>query len=212
MSSQIVIPKIIKGSSLGETYSATIRLVAVGTDRWSLFRLHFAICKLIPFFVPKNEQDSLEKYIIPQQPFYCSAFSKGVMNLQRAAIENINIKTDATYNTTEGIASDITITLNLVPLINVATSPKTGSFGTSDTSEAIITSMFNPASSFNMLATLAGQNTVFTKIPIGLFEYYVLGKTKAYYENITNILRIASNAYQDYSINSNFSYKKEITY
>ncbi len=210
MSSQIVIPKIIKGSSLGETYSATIRLVAVGTDRWSLFRLHFAICKLIPFFVPKNEQDSLEKYIIPQQPFYCSAFSKGVMNLQRAAIENINIKTDATYNTTEGIASDITITLNLVPLINVATSPKTGSFGTSDTSEAIITSMFNPASSFNMLATLAGQNTVFTKIPIGLFEYYVLGKTKAYYENITNILRIASNAYQDYSINSNFSYKKRL--
>ena len=83
-------------------------------------------------------------------------------------------------------------------------------FGTSDTSEAIITSMFNPASSFNMLATLAGQNTVFTKIPIGLFEYYVLGKTKAYYENITNILRIASNAYQDYSINSNFSYKKRL--
>nr|DAR74912.1 MAG TPA: hypothetical protein [Caudoviricetes sp.] len=210
MSSQIVIPKIIKGSSLGESYTANIRLIAVGTDRWSLFRLHFAICKLIPFFVPKNEQDSMEKYIIPQQPFYCSAFSKGVMNLPRAAIENISIKTDATYNTTEGIASDITISINLIPLLNVATSPKIGRFGSNDTPEAIITSMFNPASSFNMLATLAGHNTVFTRIPLGLFEYFVVGKPRAYYENVTNIMRIASNAYQDYSANSNFNYKRKL--
>ena len=206
LSSQIVIPKIIKGSTLGETYTANIRLLAVGTDRWSLFRLHFAICKLIPFFIVKNEQDSQEKYIIPQQPYYCAAFSKGVMNLPRAAIESINIKTDATYNTTEGIASDITISINIVPLINVATSPKLRRFTANDTPEAIITSMFNPTSSFNLLATLAGHNTVFTKIPIGLYEYFVEGNLGAYVDNVSNIMRIASNAYQDYTINTNFNY------
>ena len=210
LSSQIVIPKIIKGSTLGETYTANIRLLAVGTDRWSLFRLHFAICKLIPFFIVKNEQDSQEKYIIPQQPYYCAAFSKGVMNLPRAAIESINIKTDATYNTTEGIASDITISINLVPLINVATSPKLRRFTTNDTPEAIITSMFNPTSSFNLLATLAGHNTVFTKVPIGLYEYFIEGKLGTYVENVSNVMRIASNAYQDYSINTNFNFLRRI--
>ena len=128
------------------------------------------------------------------------------MNLPRAAIESINIKTDATYNTTEGIASDITISINIVPLINVATSPKLRRFTANDTPEAIITSMFNPTSSFNLLATLAGHNTVFTKIPIGLYEYFVEGKLGAYVDNVSNIMRIASNAYQDYSINTNFNY------
>lgn len=210
LSSQIVIPKIIKGSTLGETYTANIRLIAVGTDRWSLFRLHFAICKLIPFFIVKNEQDSQEKYIIPQQPYYCAAFSKGVLNLPRAAIESINIKTDATYNTTEGIASDITISINLVPLINVATAPKLRRFTASDTPEAIITSMFNPTSSFNLLATLAGHNTVFTKIPVSLYEYFVEGQIGGYLNSMSNVMRIAANAYQDYSINSNFNFLRRL--
>ena len=210
LSSQTIIPKVIKGNTLGENYTATIRLAGVGTDRWSLFRLQFEFCKLIPFIFAKQEKGAKYRYIIPQQPYYCAAFSKGVMNLGRAAIESCNVKVDATYNTTEGIASDITITLNIVPLINVTVAPQFGFLSTDDSKEGIISAMFTPTSSFNMLATLAGHNTVFTKIPLGLFDYYIKGKATAIYENVTNIMRIASNAYQDYSINSNFNFKRRL--
>ena len=210
LASQTVIPKVIKGNTLGENYTATIRLIGVGTDRWSLFRLQFEFCKLIPFIFAKQEKGAKFRYIIPQQPYYCAAFSKGVMNLGRAAIESCNVKVDSTYNTTEGIASDMTITLNIVPLINVTVAPQFGFLSTDDTKEGIISAMFTPTSSFNMLATLAGHNTVFTKVPLGLFEYYLKGKPRAIYQNVTNIMRIGANAYQDISINSNFNYKRNL--
>ena len=132
------------------------------------------------------------------------------MNLGRAAIESCNVKVDSTYNTTEGIASDMTITLNIVPLINVTVAPQFGFLSTDDTKEGIISAMFTPTSSFNMLATLAGHNTVFTKVPLGLFDYYIKGKPRAIYQNVTNIMRIGANAYQDISINSNFNYKRNL--
>lgn len=210
LASQTVIPKVIKGNTLGENYTATIRLIGVGTDRWSLFRLQFEFCKLIPFIFAKQEKGAKFRYIIPQQPYYCAAFSKGVMNLGRAAIESCNVKVDSTYNTTEGIASDMTITLNIVPLINVTVAPQFGFLSTDDTKEGIISAMFTPTSSFNMLATLAGHNTVFTKVPLGLFDYYIKGKPKAIYQNVTNIMRIGANAYQDISINSNFNFKRNL--
>lgn len=208
LASQTVIPKVIKGNTLGENYTATIRLVAVGTDRWSLFRLQFEFCKLIPFIYAKQEKGASYRYIIPQQPYYCAAFSKGVMNLGRAAIESCNVKVDSTYNTTEGIASDLTITLNIVPLLNVTVSPQFGFLSTKDTPDGIMSAMFTPTSSFNMLATLAGHNTVFTKVPLGLFDYFLKGKPKALLENVENIMRIGANAYQDISINSNFNFKR----
>lgn len=207
LSSQIAIPKVIKGTGLNEQYTATIRAVAVGTDRFSLFRLQWVICQLIPFFIPENSHKGT-RVLVPQQPLYCIAFSRGVMNLPRAAIESINIKTDSTYTTTEGIASDLTITLTIVPLLNVATMPKFSRFTTDDSAASVLSAIYNPVSSFNLLATLSGHNTVFTKIPQGLWSYFYGGKAKAFIENMRNITRIASNAYADMTVNTNFNFKR----
>lgn len=191
------IPNVIKETMLDMQYTVPLRQTCSCGDPYSLFRPLYVLCQLLPFVVPTNAAGSAA--IIPEAPMYCSAFVKGQMNLPKAAITSMSIRTSPVYQTSEGIPMELDIELTIKPLQSMSTMPNFDTIFTRNMDKTrIIAQMFNPISPFNIIATLAGQNTVLSKFPYGLFYYFTIGNIKTVYTNIKGIGSYISDAYIDF--------------
>ena len=165
------IPKVITDGSTSQSWTVNIREVAAGSDKYSQARMFWTLCLLLPMVLQKTKPR--QPMIIPTNPMYCAAFSKGVMNCPRAYISSMSIKTDPAFQTTNGVPLELDITLTIEPLFTVTTMPDfTDAWGgVSDIN--LLNAMWNPMSSFNMIATLSGANTVLSRIPNNIFQFFV---------------------------------------
>lgn len=170
----LYIPKVQTGGGSQFSYTVPIRDMALSSDRYSLARLHFTLALLIPYVY--QTAYPRQALIIPSSALYCSAFSKGVINCPRAVISNMSVKTDNAFQTTFGVPTELDITLTIEPLYTIGTTPDFNKYWSiKNHPYYFLGAMWNPMSSMNMLATLCGQNTVFSRMPVGLFEFYVGG-------------------------------------
>lgn len=165
------IPKVVTDGSTSQSWTVNIREVAAGSDKYSQARMFWTLCLLLPMVLQKTRPR--QPMIIPTNPMYCAAFSKGVMNCPRAYISSMSIKTDPAFQTTNGVPLELDITLTIEPLFTVTTMPDfTDAWGgVSDIN--LLNSMWNPMSSFNMIATLSGANTVLSRVPSNIFKFFV---------------------------------------
>lgn len=183
--SNILVPKVMTGGSTDTTYTIPVREVTVSSDRFSLLRPAMAWALLAPYVLqttmPRRE------IIIPTAALYCAAFSKGVINAPRAVITNLQIKTDTAFQTTFGAPTELDFTITLQPLYTVSTTPDFNRYwGTGDlsTASSLIGAMWNPMSSMNILATMCGQNTVLTGVPLALTEVFIKGRVESAWNSI----------------------------
>lgn len=195
--SNTYVPNIIKSSMIDFQYTVNIRDVAVSSDRYSIVRLFWTLSQLFPFVIQTNEPGSA--LVVPSSPMYCGAFSKGVMNLPRAAITNLSIKTNPEFQTTEGIPTELDITITIQPLFSQSTMPNFDKFydGTNNP-QYLAAAMFNPLSSFNIIATLCGQNTILTRFQAGLIQFFLGGTISTVYSSIKNTGTVLSGAWRDW--------------
>ena len=192
------IPSVIKESMLDMTYNIPLRQTCSCGDPYSLFRPLYVLCQLLPFVVPTNSAGSHQ--MVPESPMYCSAFVKGQMNLTKAAITGMSIRTNPIYQTSEGIPMEIDINLTIKPLQSMSAMPNFDTIFTRNMDKTrIINHMFNPLSPFNIIATLGGQNTVLSKFPYGVFYYFTVGTVSAVYSNIKGMKSYISDAYVDFT-------------
>ena len=195
--SNTYIPNVIKSATLDMQYTVNIRDVAVSSDRYSIARLFWTLSQLFPFVIQTNNPD--QSLLVPSSPMYCSAFIKGIMNLPRAAITSLSIRTNPEFQTTEGIPTEIDITLTIQPLFSQSTMPNFDKFyNGSNSPEYLAAAMFNPLSSFNIIATLCGQNTIMTKLQYGLLEFFVVGSITTFWDNIKNTGAVLHSTWQDW--------------
>lgn len=173
----LYIPKVQTGGSSAFGWTVNIRDMALSSDRYSLARMMFTLCLLLPYVY----QTSMPRQalILPTSALYCAAFSKGVINAPRAVITNLSVKTENAFQTSFGVPTELDITLTIEPLFTISTMPDFNKYWgmKSSGSEFFVSALWNPMSSMNFLATLCGQNTVFTKYPQGLVDYF-LGTVK----------------------------------
>ncbi len=195
--SNTYIPNVIKSSMIDFQYTVNIRDVTVSSDRYSIARLMWTLSQLFPFVIQTNDPGS--SLIVPSAPMYCSAFSKGVMNLPRAAITNLSIKSSPEFQTTEGIPTELDITLTIQPLFSQTVMPNFDKFydGTKNP-EYLASAMFNPLSSFNIIATLCGQNTILTKFQAGLFSFFIGGSLTTFFKSIKDTGMVVSSSWKDW--------------
>ena len=204
---KMLIPRVYNSSSFTPSYHVDIREVCVSTDRYSLLRLFWTISTLIPYAVPMQTTRSGKQAlsITPRSPMYATAFVKGVMNLPRCIISNMSLEFDPKFQTTEGVPTEVNISLDMTAFLSVMTTPVCGSiwsasFGTgedeqeisSDDNYSLITQMFNPTSSINMIATLCGLNVVFLKPDQSLWAAWAAGgifgkSTRAFKNMVANL-------------------------
>lgn len=171
----IHIPKVQTGGSTDFSWTVTIKSVTVSSDRFSVARVLFPVAMLMPYVIQTARRG--RALIIPSNALYCAAFSKGVINAPRAYISSMTLKTDPSFQTTYGAPTEVDITLTINPLYTVATMPDFNQFWDYSNSDVhLISAMFNPMSSLNILSTLCGQNTVFVKYPKGLIETIIQGR------------------------------------
>lgn len=191
------IPNVIKSAMLDMQYTVNIRDVAVSSDRFSIARLFWTLSQLWPFVIQTNEPG--QALVVPSAPMYCSAFSKGIMNLPRAAITSMNIKTSPEFQTTEGIPTELDISITIQPLFNQSTMPNFSKFydGT-NYPEYVAAALFNPNSSFNIIATMCGQNTILTKFQAGLLGFFIGGTISTFFNSIKNTGSLLSGAWSDW--------------
>ena len=195
--SNTYIPNVIKSASIDFQYTVNIRDVAVSSDRYSIARLFWTLSQLFPFVIQTNSPD--QSLVIPSSPMYCSAFIKGIMNLPRAAITSLAIRTNPEFQTTEGIPTELDITVTIQPLFSQSTMPNFDKFyNGSNHPEYLAAAMFNPLSSFNIIATLCGQNTILTKAQYGLIEFFIGGAISTFYDNIKNTGAVIHSTWQDW--------------
>lgn len=195
--SNTYIPNVIKSSMIDFQYSVNIRDVAVSSDRYSIVRLFYTLSQLFPFVIQTNEPD--QALVVPSAPMYCAAFSKGIMNLPRAAITSMNIKTSPEFQTTEGIPTELDITINIQPLFSQSTMPNFDKFYDGNTNpQYLAAALFNPLSSFNIIATMCGQNTILTKFQAGLISFFLVGTLTTFFSNIANTGNVIAGAWQDW--------------
>lgn len=174
------IPRINKGVEGEMSYSISIRSLADGSDPISIAsHCMYTLALLMPFYIEPTHK-SYKQAFVPKAPLVCSAFCKGVFNVPRGCISSIDIKTDPVFQTTESVSTDIEITVTLVPFINKGFSPDFGAtFNAAADETHLITALFNPFSSLNVLVTMCGMNTTMTKINKGIFEYFFLKRPSA---------------------------------
>lgn len=195
--SNTYIPNVIKSSMVDFQYTVNIRDVAVSSDRYSIARLFWTLSQLFPFVIQTNEPG--QPLIVPSAPMYCSAFSKGVMNLPRAAITSLNIKSSPEFQTTEGIPTELDITLTIQPLFTQSTMPNFDKFYDGANNPLYVAAaLFNPLSSFNIIATLCGQNTVLTKFQAGLLAFFIGGSVRTFLDSIKNTGGVIAGSWQDW--------------
>lgn len=195
--SNTYIPNVVKSSMVDFQYTVNIRDVAVSSDRYSIARLFWTLSQLFPFVIQTNEPG--QPLVVPSAPMYCSAFSKGVMNLPRAAITSMNIKSSPEFQTTEGIPTELDITLTIQPLFTQSTMPNFDKFYDGANNPLYVAAaLFNPLSSFNIIATLCGQNTVLTKFQAGLLAFFIGGTVRTFLDSIKNTGGVIAGSWQDW--------------
>ena len=195
--SNTYIPNVIKNSMIDFQYTVSIRDIAVSSDRFSIARLFWTLSQLWPFVIQTNEPG--KALVVPSAPMYCSAFSKGVMNLPRAAITSMNIKTSPEFQTTEGIPTELDISITIQPLFTQSTMPNFDKFydGTNNP-EYVAAALFNPLSSFNIIATMCGQNTILTKFQAGLMAFFLGGTVTTFLNSVKNTGSLISGSWADW--------------
>jgi hypothetical protein len=194
----LYVPKVQSGGSSQFSYTVPIRDMALSSDRYSLARLHFTTALLMPYVYQTTFPR--QALIIPSSALYCAAFSKGVMNCPRAVISNMSIKTDNAFQTTFGVPTELDITLTIEPLYTVATTPDFNKYwAVQNHPEYFLGAMWNPMSSINVLATMCGQNTVFSKMPVGLFEFFISGNAGRIRDTIIGSYASFRASVRDYS-------------
>lgn len=179
----LYVPKVQNGGSSQFAYTVPIRDMALSSDRYSLARLHFTMALLIPYVYQTTYPR--QALIIPSSALYCSAFSKGVINCPRAVISSMSVKTDNAFQTTFGVPTELDITLTIEPLYTMGITPDFNKYwAVQNHPYYFLGAMWNPMSSINMLATMCGQNTVFSRMPVGLFEFFIKGNIGKFYDSI----------------------------
>lgn len=180
------IPKVIRGNMMDMQYSITIKQTALGSDPFSLVRPLALVAYLMPFVVSPNSSNS--RHVVPESPLYCSAFSKGAINVPRGAITSLMVKTDPVFRTTAGVPMDIEVTLTLTPLMSVGTMPNWGTLWKNNPSRyEVMAAMWNPIGAIPILATMAGSNVILTKFPMGFFEFIVTGTLSTFWERVKGV-------------------------
>ena len=165
------IPKVMRGGSTSVSYNVPLRFVAAGSDKYSIAQMFWGLCLLLPFVVQVSKPRM--PLIVPQSAMYCAAFSKGVMNVPRGYISSMSISTDPAFQTTNGIPLELNVNLTIEPLYTVTTMPNfTETYG-GGSDMSLITAMWHPMSSFNVVATLTGTNTVLNHTPSNIFKYFI---------------------------------------
>ena len=165
------IPKVMRGGSTNVSYNVPLRFVAAGSDKYSIAQMFWGLCLLLPFVVQVSKPRM--PLIIPQSAMYCAAFSKGVMNVPRGYISSMSISTDPAFQTTNGIPLELNVNLTIEPLYTVTTMPNfTETYG-GGSDLNLLTAMWHPMSSFNVIATLTGTNTILNHTPSNIFKYFI---------------------------------------
>lgn len=165
------IPKVMRGGSTNTSYNVPLRFVAAGSDKYSIAQMFWGLCLLLPFVVQVSKPRM--PLIIPQAAMYCAAFSKGVMNVPRGYISSMSVSTDPAFQTTNGIPLELNVNLTIESLYTVTTMPNfTETYG-GGSDMNLITAMWHPMSSFNVVATLTGTNTVLNHTPSNIFKYFI---------------------------------------
>ena len=195
------IPSVIRSTMLNVSYNIPLKQVCAGSDPYSLFRPLYVLAQLLPYVIPTNAVGSA--MMVPEAPMYCAAFVKGVMNLPKAAITQMSINTNTAYQTSEGIPLELDINLTITPLQTMSTMPNfDGIFNGNMDKSRVIAQMFNPLSPFNIIATLAGQNTVLSKFPYGLFRYFVYGTVSRFFTALGGAPQYISDGISDFYASS----------
>ena len=176
------IPKVISGTATDFSYVVKITEQAIGSDPVSLLRVQELYCKVVPLITPIS--DGARNTVVPRSPLYVSAFVKGVMNVPRGAITSINVSTNPSFQTSEGIPTVMDIELTIQPLMAISVIPDMGRFFARSDDAAIVASMYNPMSAFNVLSTMCGYNTVLSKFPHSLFNYFVSGNVTSFFNSL----------------------------
>lgn len=191
------IPKVIKNTMLNQSYTVNIKEAVASSDRFSKARVQWTLCQLIPYVTPTNEPG--QPLIMPRSTLYCSASVKGVMNLPRAAITSMSVRTTPEFQTSEGIPTELDISLTIQPLYDLSAMPDFDKWynGASEPLN-LAASMYNPQSSFNLIATMCGQNTVLTRFNAGMFEFFVKGTVKSVVQSVKNTGNTFSALWRDF--------------
>lgn len=191
------IPKVLKSAMLSQTYTVNIRETVASSDRFSKARVQWTLCQLLPFVIPTNDPDST--LLLPRSTMYCSAFVKGVMNLPRAAITSMSIRTSPEFQTTEGIPTELDISLTIQPLYDLSAMPDFDKWYKGDNNPSFLAaSMYNPQSSFNLIATMCGQNTILTRFNEGLLTFFLEGSIDSVFTSIKNTGNTLSTLWRDF--------------
>ena len=194
------VPRINKGVEGDISYSINIRALSDGSDPISIAaHCMYTLSLLMPFYIePVNK--SFKVTYVPKAPLMCSAFCKGVFNIPRGCITSIDIKTDPVFQTTESVSTDLEIGLTLVPFVSKGFTADFGStFNASSDASHLITALFNPFSSFNVLVTLCGMNTTMTKINENIFKYLFISKPTSVVNMVYESWEGFKSAYMDFS-------------
>lgn len=198
------IPKVIKNSLMAQTYTVNIKEMVASSDRFSKARVQWTLCQLIPFVVPTNEPD--QPNLMPRSAMYCSAFVKGVMNLPRAAVTSMSVRTSPEFQTSEGIPTELEIALTIQPLYDLSAMPDFDRWysGASDVT-FVAASAYNPQSSFNLIATMCGQNTILTKFNVGMLQFFLGGTVDSIFNSVKNTGNYMSGAWTDFKSSTGIS-------
>lgn len=191
------IPKVIKNSLLNQSYTVNIKESVASSDRFSKARVQWTLCQLIPYVIPTNEPG--QPLLMPRTTMYCSASVKGVMNLPRAAITSMSVRTSPEFQTSEGIPTELDISLTIQPLYDLSAMPDFDKWynGASEPIN-LAASMYNPQSSFNLIATMCGQNTTLTKFNAGMLDFFVNGTIDSVVNSVKNTGNTVSMLWRDF--------------
>lgn len=195
------IPKVIKNSLLNQSYTVNIKEAVASSDRFSKARIQWTLCQLLPYVIPTNEPG--QPLLMPRTTMYCSASVKGVMNLPRAAITSMSIRTSPELQTTEGIPTELDISLTIQPLYDLSAMPDFDKwYNGANEPINLAASMYNPQSSFNLIATMCGQNTTLTKFNAGMLEFFINGTIDSVVSSVKNTGNTMSTLWRDFKSSS----------
>ncbi|MGL5714459.1 MAG: hypothetical protein ACRCX2_15680 [Paraclostridium sp.] len=120
-----LVPQIWKEFNLSQSYNVKLKFVSVGADPFSiLFFVIRPLAMILPFVRPIAATNAtLNAYV---SPFYCRAFSKGVMNVNEGIIAQASITRDSLFITTEGVPTALDVNITIVPLVAQQVQPSPG--------------------------------------------------------------------------------------
>lgn len=190
------IPKVISSTSSDFSYTVKLSAKSVNSDPCSLMKVMDLYERIVPFITPVSNGKA--NTVVPQAPLYCSAFVKGVMNVPRGAITSASIVSNPKFQTSEGIPTEMDVNVTIQPLLSVSSIPNMGRYFSQHDESALVATMFNPMSALNILATMCSYNTVLTKYPFGLFDYFISGTISSFVGSIKDTRAFVVDKVHDY--------------